>query len=121
VSVVVVVVVAVAVVVVVAGLLPVWSSIQTQYHFDDAQFSFPCWLFLVAVLHKVITGQAGDATVFTVEGNVEFKETIKVTKKSATTQEKIENYVVEVGIHKTGKMESEGFMGLNYLDSVLLL
>ena len=72
-----------------------------------------CWLFLVAVLHKVITGQAGDTTVFTVDGNVEFKETIKVTKKSATTHEKIENYSVDVGIHTTQIMKSKGFMGVN--------
>jgi hypothetical protein len=65
------------------------------------------------VLHKVITGQAGDTTVFTVDGNVEFKETIKVTKKTATTQEKTENYAVDVGIYTTQIMESEGFMGVN--------
>jgi hypothetical protein len=52
------------------------------------------------VLHKVITGQAGDSTVFTVDGNIEFKETIKVTKKTAAPPEKIENYFVEVGMHK---------------------
>jgi hypothetical protein len=73
------------------------------------------------VLHKIITGQAGDTTVFTVSGNVEFKETIKVTKDIATTQEKIENYIVEVGIHTTKKMDSEGFYGGEYLDSVLLV
>jgi hypothetical protein len=48
-----------------------------------------------------------------VDGNVEFKETIKVTKDSATPLESRENYTVEVGIHMTEKMESEGFMGVN--------
>jgi len=79
----------------------VWSSIQTQFHLDDTQFFFPCCLFLVAVLHKVIKGQVGDSTVFTVNGNIEFKETIKVTKDTETPHEKIQNYFVEVGIYKT--------------------
>jgi 3'-phosphoadenosine 5'-phosphosulfate sulfotransferase (PAPS reductase)/FAD synthetase len=65
------------------------------------------------VLRKIIAGQVGDSTVITVDGNVEFKETIKVTKSSATPLEIRENYTVEVGIHKTQKMESEGFMGVN--------
>jgi hypothetical protein len=36
-----------------------------------------------------------------------------LTKDSATTHDRMENYIVEVGIHKTEKMESEGFMGMN--------
>lgn len=68
-----------------------------------------------------MTGQSGDTTVFTLTGNIEFKETIKVTKNVVRGQEKMENYFVEVGIHRTQEMESEGFMGGEYLDSVLLL
>jgi len=53
------------------------------------------------VLRKFIAGQDGDTTVFTVNGNVEFKETIKVTKNTVRTQDKVENYIGEVRIHKT--------------------
>jgi hypothetical protein len=52
------------------------------------------------VLRKVIKGPSGDTTI-TLDGNVEWKETITVTKNAAKTQEKLENYFVEVGIHKT--------------------
>jgi hypothetical protein len=95
-----VVVIIVVVLTVVAIVQIVWPSLQTEFHCDDTQFLFPCRLFPVAVLRKVITGAAGD-TVITVDGTVEFKETIKVTKNNAKPQETLDDYLVEVGIHKT--------------------
>ncbi|XP_023704963.1 uncharacterized protein LOC111863145 [Cryptotermes secundus] len=51
---------------------------------------------LNTVLQNVITGSEGDDTII-VTGNVEFKETIKVTKKKVneTDHEKMENYFFE--------------------------
>jgi hypothetical protein len=60
-------------------------------------------------LQNVITGPEGDTTI-TVTGNVEFKETIKVTKKkgNGTDVEKMENFFFEVRVRQKMKSGADG-------------
>jgi hypothetical protein len=56
-------------------------------------------LFPSLALQNVLTGPEGDTTI-TVSGNVQFKETIVVTKKKGNGTDHEKNYIVEVGIKR---------------------
>ena len=73
---------------------------------------FVVGLFLTAVLRKVMAGPTGNY-VITVDGNLEFKETIKVNKKTEGAQERLEDYTFGVRIHKVQKTMSEGLMAVS--------